>query len=48
MQIKQLDRPTVGNRTGLGQAYDKLMGEVDMPINNWCREQQPKNKKIKL
>lgn len=48
MQIQKIAKPTVENRTGLGREYDRLMNEIDMPIYNWCREQEEKNKNIKL
>ena len=37
-----------GEQTGLSKAYNQLMDEIDMPINNWCREQDIKRKKMKL
>lgn len=48
MKVLQLEKPIVDNRTGLGKEFDRLMADVDMPIYNWCREQEKKNKNIKL
>lgn len=40
MQVKQIDAPIIGKRTGIGQAFDSFLKETDLPINEWCRKQK--------
>lgn len=39
MQVKQLDMPIIGKRTGIGQAFDALLKDM-LPINAWARKQE--------
>jgi hypothetical protein len=47
MQVKQIDKPIIGKKTGVGQAFDLLLKDM-LPINAWARKQKELNSKIKI
>lgn len=38
-----VEKPIIGKRTGIGQAYDMLLGDM-LPIHQWDAERRAKMK----
>ena len=36
----KVEKPIIGKRTMLGQAYDEFIGSMDMPITDWCNKKK--------
>ena len=43
----QIEKPIIGERTGLGKAFDRIVLD-ELPLHKWEQEQKQKRKKIKL
>ena len=41
------EKPITNQRLKISETVDEILWH-DLPINKWCREQERKNKKIKL
>lgn len=41
MNIKKVDKPIIGKRTGIGQAFDEMFKET-FPINYWAQTHKRK------
>lgn len=35
-----VEKPIIGKKTGVGQAFDQFLSNTKLPINEWCREQK--------
>lgn len=43
-----VEKPIIGKRTSIGQAYDQFLKDTNLPIHQWCKEQEIKRRKIKF
>lgn len=35
-----VEKPIIGKKTGVGQAFDQFLTETRLPIHEWCRKQE--------
>lgn len=40
MKIKQIEKPIIGKRTMVGQAFDEFINNLNLPFHQWENEQR--------